>query len=181
MGHQAHMDNQERKDILDSKDQLDHLVKEDSLAQQGYLVKESQVKMALPDSQVCQVPKDIQDHQVCQGSQDCLGLVNQVSQDQRVIKVPLGLKETVGKEGLKGLMEARVNLVLLGYLVRVVCQETMENQGQEDPQGQVVSKEMMDTKALKESQEWMVQQDQLGLLVFLGQKEMVVSLVYREL
>lgn len=86
MGHQGHKDHQERKDILEGKDQLGHLVKEDSLAHQVYLVKESQVKMVCQDNQACQVGKVIQDHQVCQESQDCLDLVNQDSQDQRVIK-----------------------------------------------------------------------------------------------
>ncbi len=90
MGHQAHKDHQERKDILESKAQLGHLVKEDSLAHQDYPVKESQVKMVCQDNQACQVGKVIQDHQVCQENQDFLDLVNQDSQDQRVIKVWVG-------------------------------------------------------------------------------------------
>ncbi|AWP13375.1 putative glutenin high molecular weight subunit PW212-like [Scophthalmus maximus] len=197
----AHKDHQVIKDILESKDRLVHLVKEGRLAHQDYLVKESQVKMVCQDNQACQVQKGIQDHQVYQESQDCLGLVNQGSQDQRVIK------ETAEKEDLKGLMEPRVNLVLLGYLVRMVCLERVESQAQEVPQDQVVTKEMMgikvylvplvlqdfqdqkdkvdylvkwDLKVQKESQEWMVQQDHLGLLVFLGQKEIVVPLDPKE-
>lgn len=35
-----------------------------------------------------------------------------------------------------------------------------------------------DLKVLKESLEWMVQQDQLGFLVFRGQKEIAVYLVH---
>lgn len=38
-----------------------------------------------------------------------------------------------------------------------------------------------DLKALKESLEWMVQQDQSGLLVLLGQKEILVHLAYQAL
>lgn len=120
----------------------------------------------------------------------------------------LVLKETVGKEDLRGLMEPRVTLVLLEYLVRMVCLETGESQGQEVPQDQVVPKETVDIKVylvplvildyqdqkdkmdymvkwdlkvLKESQEWMVQQDQSGLLVPQGKKEIVVHLVYQAL
>lgn len=43
----------------------------------------------------------------------------------------LVLKETVEKEDLKGLMEPRVTLVLLVYLVRMVCLVSVESQDQE--------------------------------------------------
>lgn len=87
MAHQDHRDHQVKRDIQDIKGQLDHQVKKDSLAQQVYLVKGSQVKMVYQDNQAHQVRKVIQDHQVCQESQDCQDLVNRDSQDQRVIKV----------------------------------------------------------------------------------------------
>lgn len=118
----------------------------------------------------------------------------------------LVLKETVEKEDLKGLMEPRVTLVLLAYLVRMVYLVSVESQDQEGHQDQVVPKETMDTKVclvplvlqdflgqrdkvdylvkldlkvLKESLEWMVQQDLLGFLVFLGQKEKAALLVHQ--
>lgn len=40
-------------------------------------------------------------------------------------------KGTVEKEDLKGLMEPRVKVVPLGYLVRMVCLGSMESQVQE--------------------------------------------------
>lgn len=55
MAHQDHRDHQEKRDIQDIKGQLDHQVKKDSLAQQVYLVKGSQVKMVYQDNQACQV------------------------------------------------------------------------------------------------------------------------------
>lgn len=111
-------------------------------------------------------------------------------------------------EDQKDLMEQRETLVSLDYQVRMVCQETKENQDQEVYQDQVVLKEKMDIKVYqvcrvlqeflvqkdkgdylvkwdlkvpKESQDWMVQQDQLGHLDNLGLKEMVVFLVYQAL
>ena len=110
------------------------------------------------------------------------------------------------KEDLKGLMEPRVKAALLGYLVRMVCLGNLENQVQEVHQDQVVRKEMVgikvylvplvlleflaqkdsvdylvrwDLRVLKGSLEWMVQEDQLGLLVFLDQKETVANLVHQ--
>lgn len=120
----------------------------------------------------------------------------------------LVLKGTVEKEDLKGLMEPRAFLVRKDYLVRMACQETLESQDQEVHLDQVVQKE---TKAIKvflvplvlqdspgqkdrvdylvkwghkdprESREWMGQQDQLGSLVFLGQKETLALLVHQAL
>lgn len=105
------------------------------------------------------------------------------------------------KEDLKGLLEPRVTLVPLGYLVTMVCLERMESQDKEVHQDQVVPKETVDIKVYlvpqvlqdfpgqkdkgdflvrlvlkvqKESLEWMAQLDQSGLLVFLGPKEIAV-------
>jgi len=253
MGHQVHKDHQELKDILENQDLLGHLGKVDSLVHQVYLVKESLVKMAFQDNQVCQVEKATQGNRACQESQDCLDLVNQDSQDQRVIKewvghldfrdlkeikvmvdylayldlldrtvhlvsqvpwdpqgvwVHLVLKETVEMGDLKGLMDPRVIQVNQDYLVGMVCQETVESQVQEVHQDQVVPKEMkatkvylaclvpqelmvrkdkveylvmLDPKVLKESQDWMVQQDQMGPLVLLVLKEIMVLLVHQGL
>lgn len=120
----------------------------------------------------------------------------------------LVLKETLEKEDLKGLTEHRVNLVPLGYLVRMVCLERMESQDREVHQDQVVPKETVgikvylvylvlwdflgqkdkvdylvkwDLKVLKESLEWMAQQDLSDLLVFRGQKEIADYLVNQAL
>lgn len=128
--------------------------------------------------------------------------------DPRGLWVHLVLKEIVEKKDLKVLMEPRVSLVLKGYLERMACQETRESQDQEAHQDQLVPKETLDLKvylvflvlrdllvpkekevnqvkwgpkALKESQEWMVQQDQLGPLVFKDQKEIMVLLVHQAL
>ena len=120
----------------------------------------------------------------------------------------LVLKETVEKEDLKDLMDLGVTLVLLGYRVRMVFLESVESQDQEVPRDQVAPKEMVatkvylvslvlqdflgkkdkvdylvkwDPKVLKGSLEWMVQQDQLGLLVFQDQKEILVHRVHQAL
>ncbi|KAK9537845.1 hypothetical protein VZT92_005422 [Zoarces viviparus] len=105
-------------------------------------------------------------------------------------------------------MEPRVTLVPLGYLVTMVCLESLDSQDQEVHQDRVVEKEMVDIKVylvtlvhqdfpgqkdkvdylvrsvhkvLKESLEWMAQLDHLGLLVFLGQKEITVYQVNQAL
>ncbi len=61
------------------------------------------------------------------------------------------------------------------YLVLLVLQDFP---GQKDKVDYLVK---WDLKDLKESLEWMVQQDQLDLLVFWGQKEIVDYLVHQAL
>lgn len=122
MEHQGHKDHQEIKDILESKDQLGRLVKKDSQVLQVYLVKESLVKMVCQDSRACQVGKVIRDHQVCQGSQDCLDLVSQDSQDQRVIKVWVGHLDLQDQKEIKAMEDYLVCLVPLDQMVHQVLQ-----------------------------------------------------------
>lgn len=61
------------------------------------------------------------------------------------------------------------------YQVPLVLQDFL---GQRDKVDYLVK---LDLKVLKESLEWMVQQDQLGFLAFLGQKEKVALLVHQAL
>lgn len=61
------------------------------------------------------------------------------------------------------------------YLVPLALQDFL---GQKDKVDYLVK---WDLKVLKESLEWMVQQDQLGLLVLLGQKEILVHLAHQAL
>lgn len=117
MGHQVHKVHQEIKGIPESKDQLDQRVKEDSLALQVYLVKESPDKMACLDNQACRGRRVIKGHQVCQESQDCLGLVNQDSQDQRVIKVWVGYLDLREQKEIKVMEDYLVRLDPLDQLV----------------------------------------------------------------
>ncbi|KAE8299101.1 hypothetical protein D5F01_LYC01490 [Larimichthys crocea] len=152
---------------------------------------------AMVDCLVCLDPLDQMVHRVLQGLWE-----------PQEVWVHLVLKETVEKEDLKGLMEFRVILVLLGCLVKTVCLERVETQDQEVHQDQLVPKETvgikvclvhlvlqdllgqkdkmdylvkLDLKVLKEYLEWMVQQDHLGLLVLWGQKEIAVHLVHQAL
>lgn len=128
MGRQAHKDHQERKDVLESKDQLGLQVKEDSLAHQDYLVKESQVKTACQDNQACQVQKVIQDHQVCQENQDCLDLVNQDSQEPRVIKVWVGHPDLQDQKEIRAMEDYLACLDPLDQMVHQVLQALWDPQ-----------------------------------------------------
>lgn len=128
MGCQAHKDHQERKVILEKRDQLGYLVKEESLAHQVYLAKENQVKMACQDSLDCQVGKVIQDHQACQESQDCLDLVNQDSQDQKVIKVWVGHLDLQDRKEIRAMEDYLVCLDPLDQMVLQVLQAIWDHQ-----------------------------------------------------
>lgn len=103
-------------------------MKEDSLAHQVYLVKESQVKMACQDSQACQVGKVIQDHQVCQESQGLLDLVNQDSLDQRVIKAWMGHLDLLDQKEKRATEDYPVCLDPLEQMVHQVLQAQWESQ-----------------------------------------------------
>lgn len=103
-------------------------MKEDSLAHQVNPVMESQVKMACQDSQACQVGKAIQDHQVCQESQGFLVLVNQDSQDQRVIKVWVGPQDFLDQKEIRATEDCPVCLDPLDQMVHQVIQALWEPQ-----------------------------------------------------
>ncbi|KAG7259047.1 hypothetical protein CRUP_004073 [Coryphaenoides rupestris] len=108
-----HLDHRGSLGLLGKRDVLDHLEQGGNPAHRVYLVWGNQARTACLDSQEHQELKAIQDPQVYLESQDCLVLVNQDSQDPRVIKVWVVHQEVMDLRVIKAMEDCLVCLDLL--------------------------------------------------------------------
>jgi len=135
--------------LLGKRDVLDHLEQGGNPAHRVYLVWGNQARTACLDSQEHQELKAIQDPQVYLESQACLALVNQDSQDPRVIRVWVVHQEVMDLRVIKAMEDCLVCLDLLGQMGSLV------------PQALLDLREGVELLVLKETKEkW----DQMGLM-----------------